>query len=159
MRKRLMGYVAAAVMSGVALTGCGSSVVEQAAQQQSTQAQTAKEEGDVQKETAEAATLDLTDKVELKINFAVGNKSRTLTYNQESPLTLPDGKVVTAGMLKPMWSYVEDTMNVKISDVTVQDMKTSDMIQTESTSNFTGANIYGGSGIAERLMFYDFLYL
>ena len=154
MRKRLMGYVAAAVMSGVALTGCGSSVVEQAAQQQSTQAQTAKEEGDVQKETAEAATLDLTDKVELKINFAVGNKSRTLTYNQESPLTLPDGKVVTAGMLKPMWSYVEDTMNVKISDVTVQDMKASDMIQTESTSNFTGANIYGGSGIAERLMFY-----
>ena len=110
MRKRLMGYVAAAVMSGVALTGCGSSVVEQAAQQQSTQAQTAKEEGDVQKETAEAATLDLTDKVELKINFAVGNKSRTLTYNQESPLTLPDGKVVTAGMLKPMWSYVEDTI-------------------------------------------------
>ena len=28
------------------------------------------------------------------------------------------------------------------------------MIQTESTSNITGANIYGGSGIAERLMFY-----
>ena len=59
----------------------------------------------------------------MKINFAVGNKSRTLTYNQESPLTMPDGTVVTAGMLKPMWSYVEDAMNVKISDVTVQDMK------------------------------------
>lgn len=156
MRKRLVGYVAAAVMAGMALTGCGSSVVEQAAQQQSTQAQTeASKEGEgAQKETTEAVAPDLTENVELKINFAVGNKSRTLTYNQESPLTLPDGKVVTAGMLKPMWSYVEDVMNVKISDVTVQDMKASDMIQTESTSNFTGANIYGGSGIAERLMFY-----
>ena len=49
---------------------------------------------------------DLTEEVELKFNFAVGNKSRTMTYNQESPLTLPDGTVVTAGMLKPMWSYV-----------------------------------------------------
>ena len=40
MRKRLSGYVVAAVIAGMALTGCGSSVVEQAAQQQSTQAQT-----------------------------------------------------------------------------------------------------------------------
>ena len=147
-----------AVMLGSALAGCTSSVVDQASSTQATTQSAAQETSAGTSETAEttgAADLtDLTNPVDLKFNLAYENKSRTMTYNQESPLTLPDGKVVTAGMLKPMWSYVESELNSKFFDVTVQDIKASDMIQTESTSNFTGANIFGGNSIAERLMFY-----
>jgi len=159
MRKKALSCLMAAVMAASALTGCGSSVVDQAASQQASQQSTT----EAPKATTEAAGEtkeeektgpDLTDTVELKFNFALGNKSRTMTYNQESPLTLPDGTVVSAGMLKPMWSYVEKELNSKFTDVTVQDIKATDMIQTESTSNFAGANIFGGESIAERLMFY-----
>ncbi|MBS6643469.1 MAG: hypothetical protein KH366_07800 [Clostridiaceae bacterium] len=162
MRKKATSCLMAAVMAASALTGCGSSVVDQAASQQASEQSTT----EAPKATTEAAGgteetkgeeksgPDLTDTVELKFNFALGNKSRTMTYNQESPLTLPDGTVVSAGMLKPMWSYVEKEMNSKFTDVTVQDIKATDMIQTESTSNFAGANIFGGESIAERLMFY-----
>lgn len=147
MRKKVAGGTLCAALLAAVLTGCGSSIVDQA----STRAAV-----ETQQETSEAADdkTDLTETVELKFNVATGNKSRTMTYNQESPLTLPDGTVVTAGMLKPMWSYMEKELNSKFSDVTVQDVKTSDMIQTESTSNFSGANIFGGESIAERLMFY-----
>lgn len=152
MRKKAVSSILCAVLLGTTLAGCGSSVVDQAATQgtaQETQAVAAGEE------SREAADLtDLTDMVELKFNLAYENRSRTMTYNQESPLTLPDGKVVTAGMLKPMWSYIEGELNSKFYDVTVQDIKADDMIRTESTSNFAGANIFGGNSVAERLMFY-----
>ena len=158
MRKKAISCLMAAVMAASALTGCGSSVVDQAASQQSTaeapKATTEAAGGTEETKGEEKSGPDLTDTVELKFNFALGNKSRTMTYNQESPLTLPDGTVVSAGMLKPMWSYVEKEMNSKFTDVTVQDIKATDMIQTESTSNFAGANIFGGESIAERLMFY-----
>lgn len=135
------------------LAGCGSSVVDKAVEQTTAaESKTTAVEG-----TTEAVNEDLTDltqAVDLKINFASGNKSRTISYNQESPLTLSDGSVVTAGMLKPVWSELEKELNAKFTDVTIQDVKASDMIQTESTSNFAGANIYGGNSIAERLMFY-----
>ncbi len=162
MRRKAAKALAAVVAASAILTGCGSSVVDQA-QNQQTQApttaapqQTAAAGGTEESKGQEEAPAgpDLTNTVELKFNFAVGNKSRTMTYNQESPLTLPDGTVVTAGMLKPMWSYVEKELNSKFTDVTVQDIKSKDMIQTESTANFSGANIYGGESIAERLMFY-----
>ena len=157
MRKKALGCFMAAVMAASALTGCGSSVVDQA-QQSSAESQKATTEAAASEAATEATEAadktDLKDTVELKFNFALGNKSRTMTYNQESPLTLPDGTVVSAGMLKPMWSYVEKELNSKFTDVTVQDIKATDMIQTESTSNFAGANIFGGESIAERLMFY-----
>ena len=147
MRKKAAGGILCAMMLASTLAGCGSTVIDQATSQAATEAGP---------ETAQQteSVIDLTETVELKFNFALGNKSRTMTYNQESPLTLPDGTVVSAGMLKPMWSYVEKELNSKFSDVTVQDVKATDMIQTESTSNFAGANIYGGESIAERLMFY-----
>ena len=81
---------------------------------------------------------DLTEKVSLKINYAAGNKSRTITYNQESPLTLPDGTVYTAGMLKPMWDYVETALNCELTDITTQDQKATEMIDIASTTNFSG---------------------
>lgn len=156
MRKKTVSSILCAVLLGTTLAGCGSSVVDQAATQAATQG-TARETqaGAAEEEHSEAVDLtDLTEKVELKFNLAYGNRSRTMTYNQESPLTLPDGTVITAGMLKPMWSYIEGELNSKFYDVTVQDIKAEDMIPTESTSNFAGANIFGGNSVAERLMFY-----
>ena len=151
MRNKVAGGILCAVMLASALTGCGSSVVDQASTRAAAETEQAASEA-----ASEAAgdKTDLTETVPLKFNIATGNKSRTMTYNQESPLNLPDGTVVTAGMLKPMWSYLEKELNSKFSDVTLQDVKATDMIQTESTSDFSGANIYGGESIAERLMFY-----
>lgn len=77
-----------------------------------------------------------------------------ITYNQESPLNLPDGTNVTAGMLKPVWSHLEQVMNVTITDVTTQDQKSKEMIDTASTTNFAEANIFGGESIADNLMYY-----
>ena len=156
MRRKVVSSMLCAVMLGSVLAGCGNSVVDQASTQATTQ-ETTQGTTETTGETGTGVTedlTDLTDSVDLKFNLAYENRSRTMTYNQESPLTLPDGKVVTAGMLKPMWSYVESELNSKFFDVTVQDIKASDMIQTESTSNFAGANIFGGNSIAERLMFY-----
>lgn len=157
MKKRALSCMMAAVMTtSVLLSGCGSSVVDQATQTTAAPATEAGEKEQAKEETESEKQVenDLSQTVELKFNFAAGNKSRTMTYNQESPLTLPDGSVISAGMLKPMWTQVEKAVNGKFSDVTVQDIKASDMIQTESTSNFSGANIFGGNSIAERLMYY-----
>jgi hypothetical protein len=104
--------------------------------------------------TALMKVVDLSKNVPLKFNLAYSNKSRTMTYNQSSPLTLSDGSVVTAGMLKPLWTSLEKKVNAKFADVAIQDAKANDMIKTESTSNFAGANIYGGNSIATELMAY-----
>ena len=97
---------------------------------------------------------DLSEHITLRVNIANGNKSRTITYNQESPLTLPDGTVVTAGMLKPVWSVVAESLNIDLNDITTQDQKASDMIQTASTNAFADANVFGGSSISNELMYY-----
>jgi hypothetical protein len=97
---------------------------------------------------------DLSVNVPLKFNLSYGNKSRTMTYNQSSPLKLSNGEVVTAGMLKPVWSTVAKKCNSTFTDVSIQDAKASDMIKTASTSNFSEANIFGGNSIATDLMAY-----
>lgn len=106
------------------------------------------------KKEAQQKMVDFSKQVELKFNLAYGNKNRTMTFNQSTPMTLANGDVITAGMLKPMWREVEKKFNVKINDVGIQDAKSPDMINTESTSGFTGANIYGGSNVATQLMGY-----
>ncbi len=103
---------------------------------------------------AKAYEPDLSKKVELRFNLAYGNKSRTMTYNQNTPMEMIDGSVVTAGMLKPVWSYIEGLSNSTFRDVGIQDAKSAAMIQTESTSGFTSANIYGGDNISTQFMAY-----
>ena len=92
---KLMSVTAASAV----LAGCGSSVVEKAAQSTAN--------SQASSGSAPAAELDLSENIALKINYAAGNKSRTITYNQESPLNLPDGTNVTAGMLKPVWRWTD----------------------------------------------------
>lgn len=130
------------------LSGCGSTIVDQAGSAGAESAASSEQTQSTEDKT------DLTEKVSLKINYAAGNKSRTITYNQESPLTLPDGTVYTAGMLKPMWDYVETALNCELTDITTQDQKATEMIDIASTTNFSEANIFGGNSIADDLMYY-----
>lgn len=97
---------------------------------------------------------DLSKKVELKFNLAYGKREQTLTYNQSSPLELPNGVTVSAGQLKPMWQEVEKSLNATFKDVTIQDQKATDMLKTAAANGFTDATIFGGNSIATSLMSY-----
>jgi len=92
--------------------------------------------------------------VPLKVNLCNGDSGNTITYNQSQPITLSDGTVVTAGNLKPVWSYMGTKLNVAFEDVALQDAKAIDMMRTESATDFSGANIYGGNSIADEFMTY-----
>jgi len=94
------------------------------------------------------------DKVEVRFNLAYGNNLRTMTYNQSTPLELPNGTTVSAGQLKPMWQKLEEYLNAKFTDVAVQDQKSNDMMKTAAANNFRDAEIYGGGSIATQLMGY-----
>lgn len=147
-QKNTAKTLAALLLAGVMLTGCGGDVTQLAGSQAGSENPASKADQNTE------VTLDLSRKVDLKVNFACGNKSRTITYNQESPLTMPDGTVITSGMLKPVWAYVGEKMNANITDVTTQDQKATEMIDTASTTAFADANIFGGEGIAEKLMYF-----
>lgn len=147
MKKVLLNAAAGALMV-VALTGCdgtltNSSTVDNSNStlSESTSTITAKE-------------VDLSKNIEIKMNLSYGNSARTMTYNQSTPLVLSDQTTITSGHLKPMWQAVGTKANVTFNDTTVQDQKASDMITTQSSTNFNTANIYGGSSIAEELMYY-----
>lgn len=97
---------------------------------------------------------DLTKTVELKFNLAYGNKSQTITYNQASPLTMPNGDVISSGSLKPFWRNLGSKTNTNIVDTTIQDQKASDMITTAAATGFGDATVFGGNSIGENLMGY-----
>ncbi len=92
---------------------------------------------------AEKNELKLSDT--LRINFSAGNNQRTMTYNQSTPLTMPDGTVIAQGALKPTWQYISKQLGVELKDVAVQDQKASDMIQIAAATGFDGATIFGGA--------------
>lgn len=92
--------------------------------------------------------------VTVKFSVGFGNSSRTMTYNQTSPMTLSDGTVITQGMLKPVWSYLAEYFGYEFVDVTTQDADADDMIATASTTGFTDATVYGGNSIATDLINY-----
>lgn len=88
----------------------------------------------------------------LKMNLAYGDTKKTLTYDMSSPITMPDGTVVSSGDLKPMWQYVEKQLNIDIQDVTVQSQKASEMITVNAANQFADATIFGGNSVADDLM-------
>lgn len=90
----------------------------------------------------------------LNLNIALGNNSRTLTYQQATPLELPDGTIIAQGDLKPTWQYIQGEIGVDLVDVTVQDQKATEMIDLAAATGFTDATVYGGNSIAESLMSY-----
>ena len=103
----------------------------------------------VEEPMAEVAMADALD-----INFAMGNNQRTLTYQQATPLELPDGTAITQGTMKPTWQYISEQMGFAINDVTIQDQSSGEMIDVSAATGFDGADIFGGSGIGDDLMSY-----
>lgn len=90
----------------------------------------------------------------LKLNIAMGNNQRTITYQQATPLTLSDGRVITQGALKPTWQYIQNQIGIQLVDVTVQDQAASEMMDVSAATGFKNATVYGGNSIAEQLMSY-----
>ena len=90
----------------------------------------------------------------LDLNIAAGNNQRTITYQQATPLEMPDGTVISQGMLKPTWQYFQEQIGVKLNDVTIQDQSASEMIDVAAATGFDNAVVYGGNSIAEDLMNY-----
>lgn len=89
----------------------------------------------------------------VKINFVTGNALTTLTYNTGTPLTLPDGTSYTNGQLKPVWKYISDKLELNLEDVSTSGQSATNMIEVNAATNFSSANIYGGS-VAESFMYY-----
>ena len=88
----------------------------------------------------------------LDLNIALGNNQRTITYQQATPLELPDGTVISAGMLKPTWQYIQEQIGVELNDVAIQDQSASEMIDVSAATGFENAVVFGGNSISEELM-------
>ncbi len=105
--------------------------------------------------TTQKVSDDLTKNVELKLNMAYGNQQRTVTYQQSTPLVMPDGNTsIVQGQLKPMWQEIGKNLNINFKDITVQAQKSSEMITTAAATGFTDAVVYGGNNISDKLMSY-----
>ncbi len=90
----------------------------------------------------------------LEINISMGNNQRTITYNQATPLILPDGTSVAQGDLKPTWQYYEKLLGFSIEDMAIQDQKATEMMDLAAAISFSDATIYGGNSIAEDFVSY-----
>lgn len=103
-------------------------------------------------ETEAAEDMEMADAIDVSI--ALGNNFRTITYQQPTPLELPDGTVISQGQLKPTWQYIQSQLGIQINDVTIQDQSAMEMIDVSAATGFDGAVVFGGNGIAESLMSY-----
>jgi len=90
----------------------------------------------------------------LDLNIALGNNQRTITYQQATPLQMPDGTVISQGALKPAWQYIQEQIGIELKDVAIQDQKADEMMDVAAATGFEGAVIFGGDSIAEDFMSY-----
>lgn len=107
----------------VILTGCGSSTADATGQNSENDEKTTK----------------------IGVNFVNGNVDKTITYNQSDPLTMPDGKVIKNGDLKPVWQVFEENLNLEIVDNAIQDQTTEEMMEIEAATRFEDSVLYGGN--------------
>lgn len=102
--------------------------------------------------STEAAAKDLLKADSIDVAH-VHNNRLTLTYNNATPITMPDGSVVNQGDLKPIWQYISDQVGVQVNDVALQDAAASEYIELQATNGFTEADIYSGN-VASSFMRY-----
>lgn len=116
-------------------------------------AEPTEEEAVVEEEVVEEAPVFVMAE-SIDLNVAAGNNQRTLTYQQATPLELPDGTVIAQGDLKGTWQYIEQQLGIQLNDVTIQDQAASEMIDVAAATSFDNAVIFGGNSIAEDFMSY-----
>lgn len=90
----------------------------------------------------------------IKVSFAMGNSSRTMTYQKDKTLTLPNGVEINKGEKKITWQYIEKELGFTLEDVVDQKEKSSTMISNANKEGFKSYTIYGGNSIADDLMNY-----
>lgn len=144
MKKLLLSFMAIFML--LSLVACGGTQLPTDAEEE--------EKEEMAEEVKEEEVMELEYADTLKINFAMGNNARTMTYQQANPLTLEDGTVIAQGDLKPTWQYIQEQMGFTIEDVTIQDQKATEMIDLSAATGFKDATVYGGNSIAEDLMNY-----
>lgn len=103
---------------------------------------------------AEAVPTEVVLAKSLNLNIAAGNNQRTITYQQSTPLVLPDGTVISQGQLKPTWQYIQEKLGIQLNDVTIQDQSAGEMIDVSAATSFNNAVVFGGNSIAGDLMNY-----
>ncbi len=145
-----------AIVTVFAFTACGGGVsdpdaeptaeVEEAAPVEEEAAPAEEEAAPAEEEMAMAESLDM--------NIALGNNQRTLTYQQATPLELPDGTVISQGQLKPTWQYIEEQLGIQFNDVTIQDQSAGEMLDVSAATSFDNGVVFGGNGSAADLMNY-----
>jgi len=125
-------------------------VVEEATEEEAVTEETE----EVVEEVTEEETPEMVLAESLDLNIAVGNNLRTITYQQATPLTLPDGTVISQGDLKATWQYIQEKLGIQLNDVTIQDQSASEMMDVAAATGFDGATVFGGNSIAEDFMSY-----
>ncbi len=108
----------------------------------------------VEEAAAEAVPTEVVLAKSLNLNIAAGNNQRTITYQQSTPLVLPDGTVISQGQLKPTWQYIQEKLGIQLNDVTIQDQSAGEMIDVSAATSFNNAVVFGGNSIAGDLMNY-----
>ena len=98
------------------------------------------------------ADVPMADAIDLI--HTTGNNQRTITYQQATPIELPDGTVISQGTQKPTWQYISDQMGFAINDMTIQDQAAGEMIDVNAATGFEGADVFGGQGIGDDFMAY-----
>lgn len=140
--KRFLGLLMAFVMV-LSLVACNNSKLPTEKDNTSANNDTGSNNESTPTAAAENEELKLSETLE--INFSAGNNQRTMTYNQSTPMTMPDGTVISQGTLKPTWQYISNQLGVEFKDVAVQDQKADEMIEIAAATGFDGATIFGGA--------------
>lgn len=145
--KKKVGYLFTAT-AALALAACGNDLAAQT--EESSSKATSESTAVSSTETIEKVELETADA--LDIAHAQNNK-QTLTYNQSTPITLPNGETIVQGDLKPVWQYISDELGFQISDKALQDATASEYIELQATTGFTESDIYSGE-VAASFMRY-----
>ncbi len=90
--------------------------------------------------------------IALTTSVAGENDKRLFTYLQAEPLEMPDGKIINSGDLKPMWQYVEEQLDLDLTDIATPGQKPKDMFDLAAATQFKDANIYGGPNLGQNIM-------
>ena len=153
MKKKLhiMLLVSVMLIALLALTGCGGGVTNPDVEPTTVVEEAAPTEKPMEEPTATPEPV-LADSLDL--NIAAGNNFRTITYQQATPLELPDGTTISQGDLKATWQYIQEQIGVQLNDVTIQDQAASEMMDVAAATGFDGAVVFGGNSIAEDFMSY-----
>lgn len=139
--KKRNGFLFTTAAAALLLAACGNDL---------TASTDSSKESESQATTAESSSSTVVEAVELNksdtldIAHAQNNKL-TLTYNQSTPITLPNGKTVSQGDLKPVWQYIGEEIGVQFTDKALQDATAAEYIDLQATTGFTESDVYSGS--------------